>query len=66
MNGVDLSNHDVGDVIDLPVRKARLLVAEGWAIEDRRTGASESRVLAFRRQTDLGHWHDEERDVQAS
>jgi hypothetical protein len=63
MDGVDLANYDNGDVIDLPARKARLLVAEGWAAEERRTGETDSRVLAFRRRHDLGHWRDDERDV---
>jgi hypothetical protein len=30
IDGVDLSNVGVGDIIDLPERKARTLVAEGW------------------------------------
>jgi hypothetical protein len=62
MNGVDVSNHEVGDIIDLPPRKGRMLVAEGWAIADRRVGGP-SRVLAFRRDSDLGHRHDGEEDV---
>jgi hypothetical protein len=62
INGVDLSNHDVGDTLDLPERKGRLLVAEGWAVEERRIGSGPSRVLAFRRDTDLGH-HGGDQDV---
>ncbi|HTM04544.1 MAG TPA: hypothetical protein VL173_13630 [Vicinamibacterales bacterium] len=31
LNGVDLSRHRVGDVFDLPLRDAQVLVAEGWA-----------------------------------
>lgn len=37
MDGVDVSNHQVGDVIDLPPGEAGVLMAEGWVIEDRRT-----------------------------
>jgi hypothetical protein len=60
IDGVDLSNHDVGDMFDLPLRKARLLLAEGWALEDRRVGA-DSQVLAFRREHDLGHsWYGQD------
>jgi hypothetical protein len=59
IDGVDLSNHDVGDVLDLPERKGRLLIAEGWAVAERRDVGSTSRVLAFRRQRDLGHWRDD-------
>jgi hypothetical protein len=31
LNGVDLSRRRVGDVFDLPLRDAQVLVAEGWA-----------------------------------
>jgi hypothetical protein len=31
LNGVDVSNLHVGDVVDLPERSANILVAEGWA-----------------------------------
>ena len=65
VDGVDLSNHEIGDVLDLPERKGRLLIAEGWAVAERRDAGSTSRVLAFRRQRDLGHWIDE-RDDRAS
>ena len=65
VDGVDLSNHETGDVLDLPEPKGRLLIAEGWAVEERRDVGSPSRVLAFRRQKDLGHWRDE-RDDRAS
>ena len=39
IDGVDLVGRDVGDMLDLPTEKARLLVAEEWAMPDRR-GAS--------------------------
>jgi hypothetical protein len=32
LNGVDLSRQSVGDIIDLPLRDAALLLAEGWAL----------------------------------
>ena len=32
LNGVDLSGQSVGDVIDLPLHDAELLLAEGWAL----------------------------------
>ena len=53
LNGVDLSNHEVGDVMDLPAGKARLMVAEGWAVQERRFPRP-LRLVAFRRSTDLG------------
>src|SRR5215510_6037761 len=31
IDGVDLSGHKVGDIFELPVHHAHLLVAEGWA-----------------------------------
>ena len=65
IDGVDLTNHDVGDVIDLPDRKARMLVAEGWGEEERRVGG-QLRVLAFRRSNDLGHHRDEDEITRAS
>jgi hypothetical protein len=64
IDSIDLSNHEVGDVIELPHRKARLLVAEGWGMEERRLGGV-ARVLAFRRETDLGHHFEEERRLRS-
>ena len=32
INGIDLSTHNVGDVMDLTAEQGRLLVAEGWAV----------------------------------
>jgi hypothetical protein len=55
VDGVDSSNHDIGDVIELPERKGRLLIAEGWAVAERRDVGSTSRVLAFRRQKGSAH-----------
>jgi CheY-like chemotaxis protein len=31
LDGIDLSHRNVGDVIDVPEREARILIAEGWA-----------------------------------
>lgn len=59
IDGIDLSSHDVGDVVDLPAPKARLLIAEKWAVPERRQ-AGPLRVVAFRRGDDLGHAQDEE------
>lgn len=36
IDGVDLSGCNPGDVVDLPAEKARLVVAEEWAILERR------------------------------
>jgi hypothetical protein len=31
IDGIDLTPYQIGDLITLPARSARLLVAEGWA-----------------------------------
>jgi hypothetical protein len=36
IDGIDLSAHEPGDVFDLERSSARLLVAEGWAVPERR------------------------------
>jgi hypothetical protein len=41
IDDVDLSGRKIGDVLDLPPREAALLIAEQWALPDRReTSAS--------------------------
>jgi hypothetical protein len=62
---VDLSRHEVGDVIELPSRQGHILIAEGWAVAERRSNGP-IRVLAFRRATDLGHHTDEDDVSRAS
>jgi hypothetical protein len=32
INGVNLSRHAAGDVLDLPSPDTRVLIAEGWAV----------------------------------
>lgn len=34
IDGIDLSRRRVGDVIDIPIHDARMLIAEGWAVPD--------------------------------
>jgi hypothetical protein len=34
IDGVDLTGRAVGDIVKLPASEARLLIAEGWAVED--------------------------------
>jgi hypothetical protein len=57
IDGIDLSNYAVGDVMELSERKGRLLVAEGWGEEERRERGP-SRVLTFspehHRETEQG------------
>jgi len=51
IDGVDLSCHDAGDLIDLQRAEARLLLAEGWAVREpdrgrRRYRSATSTVIA--------------------
>jgi hypothetical protein len=52
IDGVDLTGHSVGDILDLPVRDARLLVAECWASPERRGVAEASDRMPRRRRDD--------------
>jgi hypothetical protein len=36
IDGIDLRNQQVGDVIDMPEPQARLLLLEQWALPERR------------------------------
>jgi hypothetical protein len=58
IDGVDLSHNDVGEIVELPLPKAQLLIAEGWAVAERRNPGP-LRVVAFRRESDPGHSRDE-------
>ena len=49
IDGIDLSGHEVGDMLDLPADEARLIVAEEWAHPDRRVVAS---ATEYRRRTE--------------
>jgi hypothetical protein len=37
LDGIDVRNRRAGDVIDLPENEAHLLIAERWAIPERRS-----------------------------
>ena len=56
VDGVDLSSHEVGDVFELPPEQARLVIAEDWAIAERRfhnvSGAAGPRRRADDRRPD--------------
>ena len=49
IDGVDLSGRHIGDRIDLPQIEAELLVAEQWALPDRRITST---PVARERRTD--------------
>lgn len=68
IDDVDLTRNAVGNLIDLPDEKARVLIAEGWAMEERRMPFGGSRaVVAFRRSDDPGPLRlDEDEKVKAS
>jgi hypothetical protein len=36
IDGIDLRDHKTGDVFDLPADEARMIVAEEWAVPERR------------------------------
>jgi hypothetical protein len=38
LNGIDVSLHHVGDILELPPYQAELLIAEGWASPVRNQG----------------------------
>ncbi len=39
LDGIDVRNCRAGDVLDLPMAEAQLLIAERWAIPERRSVA---------------------------
>ena len=56
LDGVDVSRNRVGDVLDLPPMKARLLVAEEWATAAERR--HETRPVHVDRRHQLSHTAD--------
>jgi hypothetical protein len=50
VDGIDLSDREVGDVFDLPPEEARLVIAEDWAVPDRRMSHDGS--SPYRRRSD--------------
>jgi hypothetical protein len=65
LDGIDLSEYRVGDVITLGEPAAQVLITEGWAIVERRAGGIPP-VVAFRRNSDPGQWWDEDDEYRAS
>jgi hypothetical protein len=51
LDGIDVSAHSVGDVIELSPPEAKMLLAEEWALPDRRS-AEGSPPGAERRRSD--------------
>jgi hypothetical protein len=54
IDGVDIRAYTPGDVVDVPPEDARLLIAEAWAIEERRSRDEKPGV--DRRQSDARHF----------
>lgn len=52
IDGVDLADRAVGEMLDLPAEKARLLLAETWATPDRRSEIRSSPPAPRRRADD--------------
>ena len=56
LDGIDVSAHHEGDVLDLPARRAALLIAEQWAVparsrERRAASTIKERAIAAERPT---------------
>jgi hypothetical protein len=51
MDGIDVAGHQVGDVLDLAPADARLLLAEHWAIPERRRECGPAPARERRRST---------------
>jgi hypothetical protein len=67
LDGIDLSEFHVGDIVKVADPLAQVLIAEGWAIAERRTPAVLPQVVAFRRNSDPGHhWWEEDDACRAS
>jgi hypothetical protein len=54
IDDVDLSGRKVGDVLDLPPRDAALLMAEQWALPDRRETSASKPTTERRRSNAPG------------
>ena len=65
IDGIDLSGHAVGDVIDLPASDANLLMAEEWAFLERRTHRSAAGATPQRRRDDIAHDRRPKRGTRA-
>jgi hypothetical protein len=52
IDDVDLSGCSVGDTVELPEREAKLLVAEEWALPERRVRDTASEFAPRRRAED--------------
>lgn len=61
IDGIDLSAHHVGEVIDLADASGRMLIAEEWAIAERRFT-----VLPFRKRDGLARRADDHKASRAS
>jgi hypothetical protein len=52
IDGVNLHDHDVGDVLELPQTESYLLLAEKWALPERRWPNDTSKSPYHRRAED--------------
>jgi hypothetical protein len=50
IDGVDVSESQVGDVLELPPAQANLLVAEEWAVLERRRAEAQSESVEIDRR----------------
>jgi hypothetical protein len=64
MDGIDVADCEVGDALDLPAAEARLLVAERWAIPDRRHDAGRPPGDVERRRPRIARGRYDEEDME--
>ena len=50
IDGIDLRGREPGDLLDLPPNEARMIVAEGWAVPERRQRNTD--ISPYRRTDD--------------
>ena len=60
IDGVDLSEHHVGEVLELSARESRVLIAEEWATERERRRVQAELVGSERRRTQSESLVDEQ------
>jgi len=64
LDGVNVSQRHVGDILDLRPEQARVLMAEGWATADERRRSSAHRFGERRRVSSPPLLHDVDGDVE--
>ena len=66
MDGVDVSPHRVGDILELPAAQARLLVAEEWAVDRERRRAANRVEVDRRHRSDVRAWANGDDNLESA